>query len=223
MNLLLVEDNQKSTATLVNILKRNSYVVDVAVDAKVAMNMAATGIYDIILLERMLSGCDIISFVQEFRNLGFDTLVMILSIKDSFQDVVESLDAGADDYLIKPFQIDELLARLRALSRRKEKYLVGETISAAGLLLDKKKSAVIMGTEVISLSYKELLILELLIRNCGQVLTKELIYEKVWGYNANNKLNCIETYIYFLRKKLKGINISTIRGTGYLLQEDACN
>jgi len=219
MTLLLVEENKKLAEALVSILEKNGYVVDVAADAKAAMNMAATGIYDIILLDRTLPGCDGILFVKEYRGLGFDTPVMFLSAKDSSQDVVEGLDAGADDYLVKPFQVDELLARLRALSRRKEKNLVGETIAASGLLLDREKSSVIMGNVIISLSNKEFLLLALLMRNCGQVLTKELIYEKVWGYNANNAINTVDTYIYFLRKKLKEINIITVRGVGYLLQE----
>lgn len=220
MKLLLIEDEKGLLSALIYLLEKNGYEVDSAMDGKTGYNMAVAADYDVIVLDRVLPGWDGIKVLTAFRNQGFSTPVLFLTAKDSLQDLVEGLDAGADDYLVKPFQVDELLARLRMLIRRKGKTLIaGKTLCAAGLTLDLQKGEVIKDKEVIKLSDKEFLLLELLVRNCGQVLSKNFIYEKVWGYNANSQLTSIDTYIYLLRKKLDGINISTVRGRGYLLQE----
>jgi DNA-binding response OmpR family regulator len=221
MKLLLVEDEVKLTKALSHLLKQNGYMVDVATDGETGLEMAGAGGYDLIILDRMLPGRDGISVIKEFRGQGFHTPVIFMTAKDSPQDRVEGLDSGADDYLIKPFSTDELLARLRALARRKNKELVANTITVAGLTLDPLKCEVTKGADRIQLSIKEALLLELLMRNYGQVVTKELIFERVWGYCSETEFANIDLYIHYLRKKLNISSIKTVRGVGYFLQEEA--
>lgn len=218
MKLLLVEDELKLSEALAHILKQNGYMVTVAADGDSGLDMAITGTYDIVILDRMLPRRDGISFLKEFRSLGFDTPVLILTAKDSPSDRVEGLDAGADDYLVKPFFTSELLARLRALGRRRGKDIVNDVIAGAGLELNILKGEVVKNGEVIRLTPKETLLLELLMRNIGQVITKGLIMEKVWGYNSETEITNVDLYIHYLRKKLKIPNIKTVRGIGYFLQ-----
>jgi len=220
MKLLLVEDERKIVEALSYLLKKNGYVVDIAMDGETGMEMAITGVYDIIVLDCMLPRRDGISFVKELRSLGFDAPVLFLTAKDAPKDRVAGLDAGADDYLVKPFYTDELLARVRALTRRKGKNFIGDTISAAGLTLNPLGGQVSKGDEVIHLTVKESLLLEVLMRNFGQVMTKERIMEKVWGYNSETDIANVDLYIYYLRRKLNISNIKTVRGVGYFLQGD---
>ncbi|HMM21746.1 MAG TPA: response regulator transcription factor [Selenomonadales bacterium] len=220
MKLLLVEDEERLVEALTYLLKKNGYLVDAAQDGETGVEMAATGVYDIIILDRMLPYLDGISLLREIRSMGLDTPVLFLTAKDSPKDKVEGLDAGADDYLVKPFFNDELLARLRALCRRKGKDLQGDTVDAAGLVFDPLRCEVTKGDEVIHLTLKESLLLELLIRNYGRVITKERIMEKIWGYNSDTEMANINLYIHYLRKKLKVSSIKTVRGVGYFLQED---
>ncbi|HOJ77636.1 MAG TPA: response regulator transcription factor [Bacillota bacterium] len=221
MKVLLVEDEIKLANALAQILKRHGYQVDVAYDGNRGLEMAESGLYDLIVLDRMLPGKDGVSIIKELRRQGMHRPVLFLTAKDAPADRVEGLDAGADDYLIKPFSTEELLARLRALSRRKDKEFVDKTLSAAGLTLDPLKGEVSNGTEVIQLTVKEAMLLELLMRHRGQVVTKELIFERVWGYDSDSELGNIDLYIHYLRKKLKVPCIKTVRGIGYYLQEDA--
>ena len=220
MKLLLVEDESRLVDALSHLLKRNGFVVDRAADGDTGIDMAATGVYDIIVLDRMLPNRDGLFFLKEYRSLGFDTPVLILTAKDSPEDRVEGLDAGADDYLVKPFCTEELLARLRALARRKTKSLVETTISKDGLILDPLRCEVVNGSEIIHLSVKEASLLELLMRNCGQVLTKERIFEKVWGYYTEIEISNVDLYVHYLRKKLKKPCIKTVRGIGYYFTQD---
>ncbi len=215
MKLLLVEDNRKLADALGHVLKTNGYAVDTALDGETGLEMAVSGVYDIIILDRMLPLIDGMAFLKEFRSLGFHTPILILTAKDAPKERVEGLDAGADDYLVKPFFTEELLARLRALTRRKGKDLVGDTISIDGLTLKPLLGEVTKGEETIHLTVKESLLLELLMRNNGQVVPKERIMEKVWGYNVDTDIASVDLYIYYLRKKLQIPNIKTVRGVGY--------
>ena len=220
MHLLLVEDEQRLSEALSHILKKNGYAVDIASDGEIGLDMAATGVYDILILDRMLPCLNGISLLKEFRLLGFDTPVIFLTAKDTPKDRVEGLDAGADDYLIKPFSTDELLARIRALTRRKNKGLAEDTLSAAGWVLYPLRSEVLANNQTIKLTVKESLLLELLMRNCGLVVSKDRILEKVWGYYTEIELANVDLYIHYLRKKLNTSLIKTVRGIGYYLQED---
>lgn len=220
MQLLLVEDEQRLCEALSYILKKKGYAVDTASDGETGLDMAATGIYDMLILDRMLPRRTGISLLTEFRLLGFDTPVLFLTAKDAPKDRVEGLDAGADDYLIKPFSTEELLARIRALTRRKHKELTEDILSAAGWVLNPLRSEVTVNNEIIKLTIKESLLLELLMRNYGLVVSKERILEKVWGYYAEIELANVDLYIHYLRKKLNTSLIKTVRGIGYYLRED---
>lgn len=215
MKLLLVEDEQKLSEALAHLLKKNGYVIDTASDGEIGLEMAIIGSYDIIILDRILPSLDGLTLLKTLREQGIETPLLFLTAKDSPLDRVEGLDAGADDYLIKPFSTDELLARLRALSRRRNKALVDSSITVAGFSFDPLKCQVTTENKIIHLSVKESLLLELLLRNQGQVMTKERIFEKVWGYYTEIELANVDLYVHYLRKKLGPTYIKTIRGIGY--------
>lgn len=179
MKLLLIENEIKMAEKLSDLLKKNGYIIDVIGDGEKGFEMAVTGSYDLIILDDALPHPDGISIIKEFRGLGFDTPILFISANSGIQHLIEGLDSGADDYLVKPFSKEEFLARLRALTRRKSKGLTEPVITAGGLTLHPLKRVVIKGNEVINLSAKESLLLELLMRNYGQVITKERIFERV--------------------------------------------
>jgi len=223
MRILLIEDEERLSEALAYILKKNKYGVDTALDGITGQEMAETGIYDMIILDRMLPGKEGLSVLKELRAQGIKTPVLILTAKDAINDRVEGLDAGADDYLIKPFSTDELLARLRALSRRKAELLQSEKLQVASLVLYPMRSEAECGNVIVRLTLKETQLLELFMRNKGQVITKEQILDRVWGIDSEVEMNNVEIYIYYLRKKLNpthcNIRIETIRGIGYCLRE----
>ncbi|WP_371377708.1 response regulator transcription factor [Sporomusa aerivorans] len=222
MKLLLVEDNLRLLDSLTHLLKKSGYVVDTAIDGKAGSELASLEVYDIIILDRMLPYQDGLSVLKEIREQGIDTPILFLTARDSPHERAEGLYAGADDYLIKPFATNELLARLRVLIRRKTTRSLEPLINAAGLTLDPFHNLVTKGKgeRKIHLTTKELLLLELLMLNCGQVVTRESIMAKVWGYNSDSSFASIDTYVHLLRKKLDVSNIKTVRGIGYYLQED---
>lgn len=218
MLLLLVEDERRLSEALSHILEKQGYAVDVAADGETGLDMAATGVYDLLILDRMLPRRDGLSLLKEFRRLGFDTPVLILTAKDAPRDRVEGLDSGADDYLVKPFSVDELLARLRSLARRKGKELVEDKLEACGWILNPARREVTVGERTISLTAKESLLLELLMRNRGLVISKNLILDKVWGFGSEVEPGNVDLYIHYLRKKLNTSLIRTVRGVGYVLE-----
>ncbi|HWR07940.1 response regulator transcription factor [Sporomusa sp.] len=217
MKLLLVEDESRLVDSLSHLLKRNGYVVDAALDGQTGIDMACTGVYDIIILDRMLPYQDGLSVLKEFRSLGHDTPVLFLTAKDSPDDRAEGLNAGADDYLIKPFFSVELLARLQALSRRRGKELTENVLVADDLVLNPMRCQVVKSGEIIQLTLKESQLLELLIRNYDRVVTKEQIIQKVWGYYSEAEFTTVNLYIHYLRKKLNITNLKTVWGVGYSL------
>ena len=219
MKLLLVEDESRLVDALSHLFKKNGFVVDAALDGETGIEMACTEAYDIIILDRMLPYRDGLSLLKEYRSLGYDTPVLFLTAKDSPEDRAEGLDAGADDYLIKPFHTVELLARLKALARRKSKELSEDILTADDIVFDPQRGQVARGGEVIGLTFKEARLFELLVRNYGRVVTKELIVQKVWGYNAETDFTTVNLYVHNLRKKLNIPNLKTVRGVGYSLQK----
>ena len=219
MKLLLVDDEVRLVEALSHTLKKNGYVVDSAFDGNTGLEMANSGVYDLIILDRMLPGHDGMSILKELRAQLVNTPVIFLTARDSAEDRVDGLDAGADDYLIKPFSTEELLARLRALSRRQNKELTENTVTVGNLSLNPMRCEVAVDGQIIRLTVKESLLLELLMRNAGQVITKERILYKVWSYSSDIELSNVDLYIHYLRKKLPGHCIRTIRGVGYCLQE----
>jgi len=223
MRLLLVEDEKRLSEALSYILRKHSFGVDTAFDGETGQAMAETGVYDLIILDRMLPCKEGVAVLKELRKQGIEVPVLLLTAMDSVQDKVQGLDAGADDYLVKPFATDEFLARIRALVRRQGNKLQGEKLSCAGLILDPLSCEVVSGHETIRLTLKETQLLELFLRNLGQVITKEQILNRVWGLESEVEINNVETYIHYLRKKIQytSVRIKTVRGIGYLIREDS--
>lgn len=218
---MLVEDERRLVDALSHLFKKNGFMVDCAEDGEMGIEMACTAEYDIIILDRMLPYRDGLSLLKEFRNLGYDTPVLFLTAKDSPEDRAEGLDAGADDYLVKPFYTVELIARLKALARRKNKELGDNVLTADDLVFDPQRNQVVRSNEVIHLTFKEAQLFELLMRNYGNVVTKERIVQKVWGYNADTDFTTVNLYVHNLRKKLNIPNLKTVRGVGYYLQKSS--
>ena len=202
MKLLLVEDERKLVDSLSYLLKKNGFVVDAAMDGETGIEMACTGSYDIIILDRMLPMKDGLSLVKEFRSLGHHTPVLFLTAKDTPENRAEGLMAGADDYLVKPFYTVELLARLQALSRRRGKEMEENYLSVDGMVFNPMHCQVIKDGKMITLTLKEAQLLELLIRNYNRVVTKEQIIQKVWGYYSDVQFTVINLYIHYLRERI---------------------
>ncbi|NPV89146.1 MAG: response regulator transcription factor [Firmicutes bacterium] len=221
MRLLLVQDQEKLGRGLNHELVKNGYLVETASDEETYLELAASGIYDVIVLDNRTNGKDGISILRELRCQEEDTPVLMLTPDRGSRYCVEGLDAGADDCLATPFSTEELLARLRALTRRRGRKFVGNTISVAGMTLDPLRGEVMIKQRVIHLTIKEASLLELLMLNCGQVVTKERIFEKVWGYCSESDIANVDLYIHYLRKKLRVSSIKTKRGVGYSLREDS--
>lgn len=223
MRLLLVEDEVKLSEALVYILKKNNYTVDAEYDGLKGLEAAETGIYDVIILDRMLPGMEGVQILKDLRKQGITTPVLLLTARDSVSDRVEGLDAGADDYLVKPFYTDELLARVRALGRRQLDFVSESNLKAGFLEFNPLKLEIRCRDEMIRLSVKESTILELLVRNKNLVLTREVLLDRVWGVGSDVEMNNIEVNLSYLRKKLSGLDsgvtIETIRGVGYCLKE----
>lgn len=223
MRILLVEDEERLSEALEYILKKENYLVDVSSDGLDAQAMAETGIYDLIILDRMLPGKEGVEILKSLRAQKINVPVIFLTAKDAVVSRIEGLDAGADDYLVKPFSKDELLARVRALSRRPENLQTEHKVSVGTVTLDTLKCEVQVAQATIKLSLQETHLLEYLMQGNGRILTKEQILDKVWGFNNDVERSNVELYICYLRKKIDfekgGIVIKTIRGIGYCLKE----
>ncbi|MBQ1834073.1 MAG: response regulator transcription factor [Treponema sp.] len=223
MRILLVEDEVRLSQALVEIFRKNRYGVDAVYDGKEGLKYARSGIYDVVILDIMLPGMDGVSILRTLREEQNNVSVMILTAKDDIEDRVKGLDCGADDYVTKPFSTDELLARIRALSRRKGD-MKSSTVSYGDLVLDKGSCELQkVNGESIKLSLKEFQIIELLFDNPKQIIKKEVIIEKIWGGDSDAEYNNVEVYISFLRKKIEQLKVSvqirTSRGIGYSLEE----
>ncbi len=223
MRILLVEDEESLADALGCILRKNNFLVDITYNGIDGEDMALGGIYDLIILDRMLPGKEGLDILKNIRYQGLNTPIIFLTAKDAVTARIEGLDAGADDYLIKPFSTDELLARIRALSRRPNALIGSTKLQVGQLILDPIHSLAQCHADSIKLTFKECQLLELLMRHPHQVLTKEQILERVWGYHSDADLNSVELYIYYLRKKLHGLPtdclIETVRGIGYTFKE----
>jgi DNA-binding response OmpR family regulator len=224
MRLLLIEDEIRLAEALAYILKKKNYAVDLAADGTTGEELAETGIYDLIILDRMLPGKDGLMVLKTLRAKGLKTPILLLTARDSVADRVEGLNAGADDYLVKPFATEELLARLGALGRRHPEQFLGQKLQVASLNLDPLRCEAYCGGETVKLTLKESQLLELLMRNRDQVIGKEQILGRVWGLDCDVDLNNVEIYVHYLRKKLNhlesGVQIETVRGIGYCLKEN---
>ncbi len=221
MRILIIEDEKQLINVISRRLKEEGYAVDTAMDGKTGLNFAEAVNYDCIILDIMLPGIDGFYILKRLRARKISIPVLVLTAKDTVIDKVKGLDSGADDYISKPFSYDELLARIRALLRRKEDKK--ENIMTIGdLSLDPITREVYRAEDLIQLTSKEYSILEYLLRNRGKVLTKSQIAEHVWNYDFEYNSNIVEVYIRYLRKKLdEGYEdklIHTVRGAGYVLK-----
>ena len=221
MRILIVEDEHKIAQALKRGLEQEHYAVDLAFDGDDGLAAAEAEEYDLIVLDRMLPGKDGITICQELRKQGKHTPILMLTAKDHVRDRVQGLDAGADDYLVKPFSFEELLARMRALLRRPHEAM-STVLEVADLQLDPANYTVVRQGTPINLSSKEFSLLEYLMRNAGRVLSKDTIMSHVWDFDADILPNTVEVYIGYLRNKIdKPFSaeplIHTRRGFGYTL------
>lgn len=223
MRILIVEDEHRIATSLKKGLEQEHFVVDLAFDGTTGFDMASEGSYDLFVLDLMLPGKDGLSIIRELRSKQIHTPILILTAKGQVQDKITGLDAGADDYLIKPFSFDELLARIRALSRRPQE-IVSSSLNAGDLSLNNQTFEVERGGIQINLSNKEFTLLNFLMEHKGKILSKDQIISHVWDYDADILPNTVEVYIRNLRRKIdspfkdKPELIKTIRGFGYKIE-----
>ena len=218
MRILVVEDEVKIAKSLEKGLQAEGYVVDVAYDGDMAETMADASSYDLVLLDWMIPGKhDGPGLVQLWREQKQQAPILMLTARTSIGDRVVGLDAGADDYLPKPFSFDELLARVRALLRRPKAH-TGAVLEAAGLSLDTVAKTVLIGDQPIHLTTKEFKLLEYLMTHKGEVLSKDQLLDHVWADEERVQHNTVETFVANLRKKIGDAAIQTVRGYGYKVE-----
>ena len=218
MQALIVEDDVRLASALARILNENGYVTDVVHDGQDGYDYASSGIYDVVILDVMLprkNGCRV---VEELRRARIDTPVLMLTARSEIPDKIEGLDSGADDYMTKPFSPAELLAHLRALTRRQGQ-VVFERIEAGDLSLNIESRDLSCNGKSIALSFKEFELARILFSNPGQIVSKDTLISRVWGVESTAVDNNVEAYVSFLRKKIRflgsGVSIDTIRKAGY--------
>ena len=224
MHLLVIEDERALCETIVRSLRRLAYSVDYCYDGEKALELLGVERYDLVLLDLNLPGKDGMTVLRTLRQTDRETRVLILSARGEVEDKVEGLDAGANDYLAKPFNTDELLARIRALGRRKGEVTTPTGLTFGDIELDTSALTLSCASKEINLTLKESELLEYLMTNKSTVLSKDMIIEKLWGFDSEAEANHVEVYISFLRKKLKYLgsktSIVTVRGVGYSLKEE---
>lgn len=223
MKLLLVEDEKELSEALVEILTKNKYVVDAIYDGEDGLNYALTDIYDAIVLDIMIPKLNGLSVLKELRKKEITTPIIMLTAKSQIEDRVQGLDLGADDYLTKPFAAEELLARLRSITRRKGNVINDNYLSYGDVRLDLNTYDLEVKGESIRLTLKEFEIIKYFMERPKVVVSKDDLITKLWGFDAEIEYNNIEVYISFIRKKLQHlnsrVNIVTIRGVGYRMEE----
>lgn len=222
LRLLMVEDEKYMAEAVAQVLKKNNYSVDLAYNGEDGLDCGLSGIYDIIILDIMLPKLDGISILKELRKNGIEAPVILLTARGETEEKVHGLDSGADDYLVKPFHTDELLARLRALGRRKTELINDGILKYGDIKLNPHTLQLECRGKEAGLTLKESQLLELLMKRNGMIASKENIIEKLWGYDTDAEDNRVEVHISLLRKKLaqldSGVRIHTVRGAGYVLK-----
>lgn len=222
MQVLIVEDEVRLAAALKEILEKEKYMVDVVHDGNSGLNYIRSGIYDVIVLDVMLPGRDGFTVAREAREAKIDTPIIMLTARNEIQNRVKGLDAGADDYMTKPFAPTELLARIRAVTRRQGE-VITDKLTFGDLELDLSTCQLSRGAKSTHLNFKEFELLKLLIANKGNPMTKESLITKIWGYDSDASDNNVEAYISFLRKKISflgsDVRINALRKVGYIIEE----
>lgn len=218
MQVLIVEDDVRLAKALAHILEENGYHVDVVHDGATGLTYAESGVYDVVILDVMLPKMDGFAVVAALRRASVSTPVLLLTARDAVPDKIVGLDSGADDYMTKPFAPAELLAHLRALTRRQGE-VVFEKLTAGDLTLNLESYDLSRGVKSIHLSYKEFSLAKVFMANAGQVVSKDMLITKVWGIESSAEDNNVEAYVSFLRKKMKFLGstacIETLRKAGY--------
>lgn len=223
MKLLIVEDDKEAAAYLKRALSEVGHTVDAPSTGRSGLMLAAGETYDVIILDRMLPEIDGLAILRTIRASGVQTPVLLLTALGGIDDRVEGLEAGGDDYLVKPFALAELLARVNALARRPPTQEVRTELSVADLRLDLLKRTVTRGGQRIELQPREFQLLEYLLRHAGRVVTRTMLLESVWDFHFDPKTNIVETHMSRLRGKVDRGHahelIHTVRGAGYVLRE----
>ena len=222
MRILLVEDDKELCEAIKLQLEKAGYETDCCGSGQEAFYYAAEFPYDVILLDRMLPQMDGLSVLNGLRRMGVATPVIITTALDGINDRIDGLDAGADDYLVKPYAPGELLARIRAVTRRPGKLEPTRAKAYSNISLDPEKRELTGPSGMVQLSKRESALMEYLIRNAGQILTRGMILSYIWGPDSEVEEGNLDNYVYFLRRRLKSVNgavqIKTIHGTGYRLE-----
>ncbi|MCI6277715.1 MAG: response regulator transcription factor [Clostridium sp.] len=223
MRLLIAEDEKELSDALCAILKHNNYSVDAVYNGQDAIDYIDGGNYDGAILDIMMPKVDGITVVQRIRDKGNMIPVLMLTAKSEIDDRVKGLDAGADDYLTKPFAAKELLARIRAMTRRQSE-ITQSVIEAGNITLNRLTYEISSSSGVFRLANKEFQMMEMFMVNMGQIISTELFMEKIWGYDSESEINVVWVYISYLRKKLSAleanIKIKAVRNKGYILEVD---
>lgn len=214
MKILVVEDEHKIATSIKKGFEQESWVCDIAFDGEDGYDLAVSENYDVIILDLMLPKKDGVSIAKDLRSEGIHTPILMLTAKGEIDDKVLGLDSGADDYLVKPFAFEELIARVQALARRPEKFEIS-VLETKYLKLDQKTQEVKSGNSFVQLSKKEYQLLEYLMKNKNRVVSKDDIISHVWDYEADILPNTVEVFVKYLRNKLGKDIIKTIRGFGY--------
>jgi len=222
MRILIVEDDKGVSRFIKKGLSEEGFSVDAVFDGEEGLYMGTTETYDLVILDIMLPELSGFEVLKGIRKKGVLTPVVFLTAKDEKEDIIHGLDLGADDYLVKPFAFAELLARIKAVLRRGQKDVEMSKLCVGDLVLNLIDRTVVRGDKSIELSGKEFMLLEYLMRNAGQVLTRTMILDKVWGYNFDTSSNLIDVHINRLRSRMdKGFDsnlIHTIKGVGYVIK-----
>lgn len=222
MRILLVEDERHLSEAIVHLLKKHNHTVDAVYDGIDGYDYIVSDIYDIVILDVMLPSMNGFEILSSVRKEGIETPIIMLTAKSQLHDKVEGLDKGADDYLTKPFQMEELLARLKALGRRRNKNIEKELIELGDITYDKETQRLASNEKHVFLTHLESELFLLLYGRIKMITSKENIIVKLWGYDSEAEDNNVEVYISFLRKKLrytsKQVTIKTTRGAGYSLE-----
>lgn len=222
MRILLAEDEKELSNALVAILKHNNYSVDAVYDGADAFDYGLTANYDVIILDIMMPKMNGLEVLENLRGKGVHTPILLLTAKSEIEDRIRGLDKGADDYLSKPFAMGELLARVRAMTRRKSEF-TPNLIELGNISLNKENYELSNNKSSLRLSNKEFQMLEMLMNNSKRLISTEQFMERIWGYEAEAEISVVWVYISYLRKKLESLDanvkIKAVRGVGYTLEE----
>lgn len=224
MRILLVEDDHALREVIATVLREEAFQVDEAANGEDGLYFAETGVYDVLIVDIMLPELDGISLIKQLRTKVIDVPAIFLTAKGSVESKVAGLNAGADDYLAKPFAMEELLARVRALVRRKRGVDVGMTLKYGPVVLQTAEHQVFVEDEPLNLTAKEYELLEYFILHKEEILTRDRIFNRVWGIETETSSSVVDLYVHYLRKKLApyGLDehIRTIRSVGYTFREE---